>query len=110
MGLLAAVLAMAAVALVLGGGQPAVAAGDCQYSPYGPYGDSCPKATPSLTVLSQGPSTVGGGHLLIVALSGGSKPGGTLESRLYGIEHAFLTPDQIGPASHQDRTSCSNVT
>jgi len=51
-GVAAAVLVVAALLLVLDGGRPAIAAGECQYGPYGPYNEPCEKARPSLATHS----------------------------------------------------------
>lgn len=85
---LVAVIGVAAAILVLDGGRPAVAAGDCQYQPYGqyePYGDPCPTATPTL---STAPQPAGGQLGMWVydraTLAGGDNPTGTLSFSLYG--------------------------
>ena len=80
---LGAVLVFTVVSTVLGGGRPALAADDCQYGQYGPYG-SCPKATPTLTTAPQPTSTSIGSYVYDRAtLSGGDAPTGTLTFALY---------------------------
>ena len=82
--LLAAALGVATVSLVLGGGQPAMAAGDCQYGPYGPYGP-CERVTPTLTIEQHPNETVIGFPLLAAtATLEGADPTGTLVFRLSG--------------------------
>ena len=77
---LGVVLAFAVVSSVLDGGGAAQAA-DCQY---GPYGSSCPKATPTLTTAPQPAGSQLGGYLYDRAtLSGGDGPTGTLTFALY---------------------------
>jgi len=81
---LAAVLAVAAVMLLLDGGRPAVAAGNCQYQQYQPYGEPCPKASPTLTTAPQPGSSQLGWYVSDRAnLSGGNSPTGTLSFALY---------------------------
>ena len=81
---LAAVLAVAVTMLLLDGGRPAVAAGDCQYQPYQPYGEPCPKAQPSLTTAPQPAGTQLGSYVYDRAtLSGGNGPTGQLSFTLY---------------------------
>lgn len=78
---LVAVLAVAATMLVLDGGRPAVAAGECQYQP---YGDPCAKATPTLTNAPQPAGTqVGSYGYDRATLSGGNAPTGTITFKLY---------------------------
>lgn len=82
--LLIAVMAVAALALVLDGGRPAVAAGDCQYEPYQPYGDPCPPAELTLTTTPSQTEALAGWWLSDRAtLSGGSNPTGTLTFTLH---------------------------
>jgi hypothetical protein len=82
--LLTAALVVAAVSLVIDGGRPAIAAGECQYGPYGPYGEQCAKTRPSLTTSPQQPQAELGWFLSDAAtLSGGDNPTGTLSYRLH---------------------------
>jgi hypothetical protein len=78
--LLAAAVVVATASLVLDGGRPAMAAGDCQY---GPYASTCEKARPTLTTMPQSAPPIGSFHFDIVALSGGTNPTGTIRFRLY---------------------------
>lgn len=78
---LAALLGVAVTMLVLDGGRPAVAAGDCQYQP---YGEPCPKAQPTLTTAPQPAEAPLGSYVFDRAtLSGGNAPTGTLTFSLY---------------------------
>ena len=82
--LFAAVLAVAVVSVVLGGGQSAFAADDCQYGPYGPYGQPCTKATPTLATAPQPSATQLGSYVYDRAtLSDGNAPTGTLTFALH---------------------------
>ncbi len=83
-GVAAAVLAVAALLLVLDGGRPAIAAGECQYGPYGPYNEPCEKARPSLATYSTWVPPIGGFQFVAVTLNEGVNPTGTLRFRLYG--------------------------
>ena len=79
--LLAAVMVVAAAALVLDGGRPAVAAGDCQYQP---YGEPCPPAELTLTTAPVPTEALAGWWLSDRAtLSGGTSLTGTLTFALY---------------------------
>src|SRR5512147_2897502 len=79
--LLVGVLAVATIMLLVDGGRPAVAAGECQYQP---YGDPCPKAKPTLTTVPQPASAQLGWWLYDRAtLSGGNSPTGTVTFGLY---------------------------
>jgi hypothetical protein len=89
--LLAAVLAVAVVSLVVDGGRPALAADDCQYGPYGPYGAPCPKAQPSLSQVPFAAPSVGQFHLTGITLAGGRNPAGTLAFGLYGPGDVMCT-------------------
>jgi len=78
--LLMGVMAVAALMLLLDG-RPAVAAGSCQYQP---YGDPCSKVTPVLATAPQPASAPLGSYLSDRAtLSGGDAPAGTLTFTLY---------------------------
>jgi hypothetical protein len=92
--LLAAVMAFAAVALVFDGRRPAVAAGDCQYDPYQPYGDPCPPAELTLTTAPVPAEALAGWWLSDRAtLSGGTSPTGTLTFALFAPgDEACTTP------------------
>jgi hypothetical protein len=79
-----AVLGVAAAMLLFDGGRSAVAAGDCQYQPYQPYGEPCPKATPTLATTPQPAEAHLGWYVYDRAtLSGGNAPTGTLSFALY---------------------------
>ena len=81
---LATVVGVAATMLLLDGGRPAVAAGDCQYQPYQPYGEPCPKAKPTLTTAPQPAEAQLGWYVNDRAtLSGGNAPTGALTFSLY---------------------------
>ena len=83
-GVAAAVLVVAALLLVLDGGRPAIAAGECQYGPYGPCNEPCEKARPTLTTSPQPAQAELGWFLSDAAtLSGGDNPSGSLTFRLH---------------------------
>jgi len=81
--LLGAALAVAALSLVLDGGRPAIAAGDCQYGPYGPYGGTCQKVTPTLSTTPIPSETELGIFVYDAAALNGDNPTGTLVYRLF---------------------------
>jgi hypothetical protein len=83
MWMLTALIAVCAVALVFDGGRPAVAAGDCQYQPYAPYGDPCPPAELTLSIAAPTEGVVGNGLGARATLSGGANPTGTLTFTLH---------------------------
>jgi hypothetical protein len=104
--LLSAALVVALGFLILGGGRPAVAAGECQYGqygpyaqyePYGPYAQPCPKARPTVRLIT--PPTVQIGTLAFptAVLENGNNPTGTLIVRLHRPGQECANPNQPPP-------------
>ncbi len=83
--LLAVVVVVSAVTLIVEGGRPAVAAGDCQYQQYAPYGGSnCRPAKTSLDVDAV-PTIASKGDTLqaVATIAGGNAPTGQVVFGLY---------------------------
>lgn len=98
---LGVVLAFAVVSVVLDGGRPAVAANDCQYGPYGQYGQPCPRAKPTLRLSVPGTTEVGTHPLPIAVLENGDNPTGQLVVRLHRPDGPCADPTQAPPWTGQ---------
>jgi hypothetical protein len=92
--LLAVVLAVAAVSVVFDGGRSAFAADDCQYGPYGSYGQQCAKARPSLRVSAPSTAGIGTSVVPVAILENGDNPTGTLIVRLHRPGQQCASPSQ----------------